>query len=105
MYFFYIIMRYTSIPVFLSTGALISHTYIYDHSRVLSRTARKQVIQTLEALVPSMSIELFRSFDAGFSYLITSNKVPISLRQLQYREITLINSLAAWKICMLSKTL
>jgi len=34
-------IRYPSIPVFLSTGGLTSHTYIYDHEGVLSGTARK----------------------------------------------------------------
>jgi len=36
-------MHYASIPVFLSTGGLTSHTCIYGHGGVLSGTARKQV--------------------------------------------------------------
>jgi len=36
-------MHYTSTPVFLNTGCLTSHTYIYGHGGVLSETARKQV--------------------------------------------------------------
>jgi len=36
-------MHYACTPVFLSTGGLNSHTYIYGHGGVLSGTARKQV--------------------------------------------------------------
>jgi len=43
MYFSFIVMHYTSIPVFLSTGSLTSNTCIYGHRGVLSGMARKQV--------------------------------------------------------------
>jgi len=36
-------LHYASTPVFLSTGGLTSHTCIYGHEGVLTRTARKQV--------------------------------------------------------------
>ena len=36
-------MYYASIPVFLSTGGLTSHTGSYGHGGVLSGTGRKQV--------------------------------------------------------------
>jgi len=36
-------MHYAFTPVFLSTGALSSHTCIYGHGEVLSGTAEKQV--------------------------------------------------------------
>jgi len=36
-------MHYASTPVFLSTGGLTSHTYIYGHVGGLSGTARKKV--------------------------------------------------------------
>jgi len=42
MYFFFIVMYYTSIPVFLCTGGLRSHTCIHGHGGVLSGTVRKQ---------------------------------------------------------------
>jgi len=43
MYCSFIIIHYTSTPVFLSTGGLTSHTCNYGHGEVLSGTARKQV--------------------------------------------------------------
>jgi len=43
MYFSLIMMHYASTPVFLSTGGLTSHTYIYGHGGELSETARKPV--------------------------------------------------------------
>jgi len=67
--------------------------------------ARKQVFQTSEGLAVSISTEPFRSSEGGFSDQITSDRVQTSLRYLQYREITPINSLPTWEICMLSKIL
>jgi len=47
---------------------------------VLFRTARKQVVQTPEGLVASISIEPFRPSGAGFLDQITSDIVQTSLR-------------------------
>jgi len=69
-----------------------------------SGKARKQVFQTPEGLAASISTEPFRPSGEGFSDQITSDRVQTSLRYLQYREITPVNSLPAWEICMLSKT-
>jgi len=41
MYFSLFMMHYAFTPVFLSTGVLTSHTYIYGHGGGLSGTARK----------------------------------------------------------------
>jgi len=69
-----------------------------------SGKARKQVFQTSEALAASISTEPIHPSGGGFSDQITSDRVLTSLRELQYREITPVNSLPAWEICMLSKT-
>jgi len=60
-----------------------------------SRKARKQVNQTSKGLAASLSTEPFRHSGGGFSDLITSDIVQTSLRWLQYREITPVNSLLA----------
>jgi len=95
-------MHYASTPLFLSTGGLTSHTCIYGHGGVLSGTAGKHVFQTLAGLAASISTEPFRSSGGGFSDQITSDTVQTSFRKLQYRDITPVNSLPAWEICMLS---
>jgi len=94
-----------STPVFLSARGLTSHTCIYGHEEVLSGTVRKQVFQTSEGLAASISTEPFRPSGGGITDQITSDRVQTSFRQLQYREITAVNSLSPWEICMLSKTL
>jgi len=73
-------MHYASTPVFLSIGGLTSHTCIYAHGGVLSGKARKQVFQTSEGLAASISTELFRPSEGGFSVQITSDRVQTSLR-------------------------
>jgi len=98
-------MHYASTPVFLSTGGLTSHTYIYGHRGVLSGTARKQVFQTPEGLAASISTEPIRPSGGEFYIQITSDRVQTSIRWLQYSEITRVNSPPAWEISMLSKTL
>jgi len=80
MYFSFIVMRYASTPVFLSTGGLTSHTCIYGHGGGLSGMARNQVFQTPEGLVASISTELFRPSGGGFLDQITSDRVQTSLR-------------------------
>jgi len=42
IFFSFIMMHHTSIPVFLSTRGLASHTCIYGHGGVLSGMTRKQ---------------------------------------------------------------
>jgi len=114
IYFSFIITHYASTPVFLSTGGLTSHTCIFGHGGVCSGTTGKQVFwkgqrtcffQTSEGLAASISTEPFRPSEAGFSDQITSDRVQTSFRYVQYREITPVNSLPAWEICILSKTL
>jgi len=80
MYFSFIMMHYASTPVFLSTGGLTFHTFIYGHGGVLSGTARKQVFQTSEGLAASISTEPFRPSGGGFLDQITSDRVQTSLR-------------------------
>ena len=72
---------------------------------MFSVMARKQVFQTTEGLAASISTEVFRPSGGGFLDQITSDRVQPSLRSLQHREITPVNSLPAREICMLSKTL
>ena len=60
-----------------------------------SGKARKQVFQTLEDLAASISTELFQPSEGESSDQITSDRVQTSLRCLQYREITPVNSLPA----------
>jgi len=77
--FSYIVMQYTSTPVFLNTGGLRFYTCIYSQRGVLSGKARKQVLQTTEGLAASISTEQFRSCEVGFSNQITLKKVQASL--------------------------
>jgi len=74
MYFSFIVMHYATIPVFLSTGGLTSHTCIYGHGGVVSGTATKQVFQTSEGLAASISTEQFRPSEGEFLDQITSRK-------------------------------
>jgi len=83
MYFSFIMMHYSSTPVFLSIGGLTSHTCIYGHGGVLSGKARKLVFQTSEGLVVSISTEPFCPSEGGFSDQITTDRVQTSLRKLQ----------------------
>jgi len=71
----------------------------------LSRKARKQVFQTPEGLAASISTDPIHPSGGGFLDQITSERVQTNLRYLLYREITPVNSLPAWEICMFSKTL
>ena len=73
-------MHYASTPVFLSTGGLTSHTCIYGHGGVLSGPAGKQVFQTPEGLVASISTKPFRPSGGGFSDEITSGRAQKRLR-------------------------
>jgi len=80
MYFSFIMMHYTSTPVFLNTGGLTSHTCNYGHGGVLSGMARRQVFQTSEGLAVSISTERFCPPEGGFSDQITSDRVQTTLR-------------------------
>jgi len=75
IYFSFIMIHYTSTPIFLSTGGLTSYSCIYGHGVVLSETAIKQVFQTLEGLAASITTGPFYSSEEGFSDLITSDRV------------------------------
>ena len=67
-------MDYLYIPVFLRTGGLTSRTCIYGHGEVLSETARKQVFQTSEGLVASISTKPFCPSGGRFLDQIISDK-------------------------------
>ena len=105
MYFFFIVKHFASIPVFLSTGGLTSHTCIYGHIGMVSETSRKKGFQTSEGLAANISTEAFHPSRGGFSDQVTLYRVQTSLRWQQYREIASVNSLPACEICIRSKTL
>jgi len=64
MYFSFFMMHYKSIPVFLSTGGLTSHTCNYGHGGVPSGTARKQVFWK----GPKIGFSDFRRLGSHYKY-------------------------------------